>query len=78
MTAANPQPQPFTYADIGKLKWLDCCMRVRMADQILRSTTARHVHACKNCKRDIDLHLMEGHLVSAHSPIAFSFSLDFQ
>ncbi len=28
-TAANPRPRVFTCADIGKLRWLDCCMRAR-------------------------------------------------
>lgn len=27
-TAKNPNPRPFTYADIGKLHWLDCCIKV--------------------------------------------------
>ena len=27
-TAANPAPRPFTYADIGKLHYLDCCIKV--------------------------------------------------
>ena len=27
-TAANPTPRPFTYADIGKLHYLDCCIKV--------------------------------------------------
>ena len=27
-TAKNPSPRPFTYADIGKLHWLDCCIKV--------------------------------------------------
>lgn len=27
-TAANPTPRQFTYADIGKLHYLDCCIKV--------------------------------------------------
>lgn len=48
VTAANPRPRPFTYADIGKLRWLDCCMRVRPA--ALHPTTT----ACRSlCKRKL-------------------------
>lgn len=28
-TADNPTPREFTYADIGKLHYLDCCIKVR-------------------------------------------------
>ena len=28
-TAENPTPRQFTYADIGKLHYLDCCIKVR-------------------------------------------------
>lgn len=24
----NPNPRSFTYSDIGKLHWLDCCVKV--------------------------------------------------
>lgn len=27
-TPANPTPRQFTYADIGKLRYLDCCIKV--------------------------------------------------
>ena len=27
-TADNPKPRQFTYADIGKLHYLDCCIKV--------------------------------------------------
>ncbi len=28
-TVQNPGPRPFTHADIGKLHWLDCCIKVQ-------------------------------------------------
>ena len=35
-TAQNPGPRPFTHADIGKLHWLDCCIKVQQhVEQIL-------------------------------------------
>ena len=27
-TPQNPNPRCFTYGDIGKLHWLDCCIKV--------------------------------------------------
>lgn len=27
-TVKNPNPRTFTYADISKLHWLDCCIKV--------------------------------------------------
>lgn len=30
-TAHNPNPRDFTYADISKLHWLDCCIKVSPA-----------------------------------------------
>lgn len=30
-TAKNPNPRAFTYADISKLHWLDCCIKVSPA-----------------------------------------------
>ena len=27
-TPQNPNPRQFTYGDIGKLHWLDCCIKV--------------------------------------------------
>ena len=30
-TSKNPKPRPFAYADIGKLHWLDGCIKVSPA-----------------------------------------------
>ncbi|CAK0787756.1 hypothetical protein CVIRNUC_010978 [Coccomyxa viridis] len=42
-TVQNPGPRPFTHADIGKLHWLDCCIKEAMRLQPVVANSLRRL-----------------------------------